>query len=134
MLQYAQITLKTEVDLDTNKAQQEIDRNASIKILELEIQDLKSKYKNARLVSERTAAALFYKTALKIAKARHKWETYPLLSDEPFFKEFRIGFYKKRSTIFQVENGQWCGSFDPRNKYRGDSLETILKNMLDLKW
>ena len=102
--------------------------------LSLEIQDLTVKYKNAKLVSERTAAALFYKTALRIAKARQKWENTALLSDKPFFQEFRIGYFKKNSAIFQVENNQWCGSFDPWNKYHGDSLETILKNMLGLKW
>lgn len=99
-----------------------------------EIADLTSKLKENSVIGNRTAGALFYKTALRIAKARLEWEESAFADERPFFQEFRIGFTKKRVAIFQVENGQWSGSYYPKQKYCGDSLEKILKQMLDIFW
>lgn len=98
--------------------------------LSLEIQDLTEKYKEAQKMGEHRGETIFYKTALRIAKARQVWEKEPLLKGRPFFREFRIGYWKKKSAIFQVENGQWCGAYVPWQKIHGDNLTDILVKML----
>lgn len=100
-----------------------------------EIQSLSQKYIIAKAEGgERRSDTYFYKTALRIAKARQKWEQEPLLKDRPFFQTFRVGFVYKKVVIFQVENGRWCGSYVPWNKYYGDTVEEILKKLLDISW
>ena len=102
--------------------------------LGLEIADLTKKYKEAKAKGERLSSTLFYKTALRIARARQKWEDDPFLPDPHFFQEFRVGFMKKRVAIFQEENGRWCGCYVPWQKYYGDTVEKVLKEMLGIKW
>lgn len=106
--------------------------------LGLEIADLQKKYKEDRAKGERTSGALFYKTALRIAKARQRWEEDPF-EGKSFFQQFNIGFMKKRVAIFQIMDNpegvrQWCGSFVPWNKHFGDTVEEVLKDMLEIKW
>lgn len=102
--------------------------------LDQEIADLTAKHTAASQVSERAAAAILYKTALRIALARQAWEKHPRYSATPFFRIFRVGFDRKRVAVFQVENRLWSGSFVPNIKYVNSSLEKVLKNMLDVNW
>lgn len=108
--------------------------------LGLEIADLTKKYIEAKAKGERRGDTLFYKTALRIAKARKKWENDSELVSryKNFFQEFRIGFMKKKVAIFQtvdvVGGRQWCGSFVPWNKFYGDTVEEVLKKLLEIKW
>lgn len=102
--------------------------------LEEEIEDLTQKSKAANALGKRRSDAYFYRTALRIAKARQKWEQDPFFVNKHFFQEFRIGFIKKRMANFQVENNKWCGSFVPWQKFYDDSLEKVLKEMLNISW
>jgi len=103
--------------------------------LGLEIADLKKKIKEFH---PPTTGNYLYKTALRIAKARQRWKE-DFLERRPFFQEFRIGFVKKKAVIFQIMDNpdgvrQWCGSFVPWNKYFGETVEDVLKQMLGIKW
>jgi hypothetical protein len=106
--------------------------------LGLEIANLTKKYKEAKAKGERRSSTLFYKTALRIAKARQKWEAEPFLEGKSFFQQFNIGFMKKKVAIFQmvvtIAGPQWCGSFVPWKKYYGDTIEAVLKEMLEIMW
>lgn len=100
--------------------------------LDLEIADLTKKFKEANAKSKRGSDTIFYRTALRIAKARKKWENEPLVNKEPFFQEFRIGFMRKKVAIFQVVNGLWCGSYVPWKRDFGDKVEEVLRSMLGI--
>ncbi len=102
--------------------------------LGLEIADLKKKYQEAKAQGERTGGAILYKTALRIARARQRFENEPLLAGKKFFQQFYIGFMSKKAAVFQVENDQWCGSFVPWDKFYGDTVEKVLKDMFGIKW
>ena len=101
--------------------------------LSLEIADLTKKYLKCKAEGERRGDTLFYKTALRIARARQHYEKDPF-DGKPFFQQFGIGFMKKRMAIFQVEDGRWSGSYVPWNKFYGDTVEKVLKEMLGIKW
>jgi hypothetical protein len=103
--------------------------------LGLEISELKKKIKE---YGPPTLGNYLYKTALRIAKARQRWEE-DFLERRPFFQQFYIGFITRRSAIFQIMDNpkgvrQWCGSFVPWNKHFGNTVEEVLKDMLGIKW
>ena len=102
--------------------------------LGLEITSLAKRYKEVNALGSRRADTELYRTALRIAKARQKWEKDPFMIGMPFFGQFYIGFMKKKCAIFQVEDDKWCGSYVPWNKFYGDTVEQVLKEMLGIKW
>lgn len=78
--------------------------------LENEINFLRSMLRENESKEENLGLAYLYKTALRIALARRKWEKNPNKSKKNFSQNFRLGFREKKIMRIYCDSECWYSS------------------------